>query len=135
MTALPKQSEEYDDSEFDPGKLLEDPKHFRGDCQMISRAVRERWPISDKKRESLVDRLMEMTNDSAKERHVLSAVRALLAMDRDNVKAGTQPQPIAAQQTNISVNIGTNPIDQLHAAIEASEPIMPIGMSEDAADD
>lgn len=131
-TELREDDPNFVEEEADPGQLLSDPHHLRKDCQMIAQAVKDRWPIAEEKRLRLIDRLLEIA-DSNKERHVLSAARALMSMDRDNVAAGSAPtaQSLAAQQTNIYVGTGKNPIDELHEQIEQTKVILPAGMEPD----
>ena len=108
--------------------LLQDPHHIRKDCQLISQAARERWPITEEKRVTLVDVLMKMAENSPKERHILSAARALMGMDLANVAAGT-PQPTQVQQTNVQVNVsGRNPINELIDSMDNMNPVLPVGM-------
>jgi hypothetical protein len=91
--------------------LLADPNHLRGDCQMITKAVRDGWPVTPERREKLLARIEQIIgNEATKSRTVLSAAKVLRAMVLDNLKieGGEKPQ----QQVNVQVNVGSdNPID------------------------
>ena len=102
-------------------ELLSDPKHLRDDCQLIVRAVRERWPMEEDFRERLLKVLLKIAEHPEKERHALSAARALASMDRDNVAAGATPAPSAVSAVQVNIN-NANPIDDLHARIVQATP-------------
>ncbi|KKN83596.1 hypothetical protein LCGC14_0298360 [marine sediment metagenome] len=98
-----------------------DRQHYRADCQQLQKAIKDRWPMETDFRHRLLDRLMLMVENSDKERHILSAARALASLDRDNVAAktgGGNASATAAVQVN--VNTG-NVIDDLHERIDASK--------------
>jgi len=57
------------------------------DVRMIQQAAEQRWPITPKYRNAIVNRLMKVIVDpAASDRAVTSATRALIAMDVVNLK-------------------------------------------------
>lgn len=86
-----------------------DPKHIRADCKQIEKAIRDRWPMEVDFRHRLLDKLLHMVENSEKERHVLSAARALAALDRDNVAANTAG-PSAVNTAAVQVNVHTGSV-------------------------
>jgi len=75
-----------DDSAKDSG-LLADPHHAGMDAKLIRRALRERWPIPDKVRPRIVDRLVTIATDSLDDGDAIKAAGVLRSMDADNLAA------------------------------------------------
>ena len=54
------------------------------DIRLVSRAVRERWPVSDEMRKKIVDSLMTVLI-AGEPREIVSACRVLASIDKMNV--------------------------------------------------
>ena len=57
----------------------------RSDIQLVGRAVKERWPISDKIRETLVAKLLEVVIHG-EPREIVSAAKVLSSMDKHSTE-------------------------------------------------
>lgn len=57
----------------------------RSDIQMVGRAIKERWPISDKIRETLVAKLLEVVIHG-EPREIVSAAKVLSSMDKHSTE-------------------------------------------------
>lgn len=64
------------------GGVLDDPHRAGADARMLSRAVRERWPIPGDKRELITKKLADMA--SSDHPRAASAAKTLANMDRLN---------------------------------------------------
>lgn len=83
--------------------------------RLEQRAIRERWPIPDKYREPVVNRIVKIVVDpTSTNREATSAARCLAAMDAQNVEA----TPTVAIQNN--VNAGATP-QQVAAELMSNE--------------
>ena len=54
------------------------------DIRLVSRAVRERWPVSDEMRKKIVDSLMTVLI-AGESREIVAACRVLASIDKMNV--------------------------------------------------
>jgi hypothetical protein len=75
------------------GELLNDPGHVRADARLARRAIEERWPIPQKGRITLLNRLFKFIDEEAvhdnglpDNREVIAAARAILAADKINLE-------------------------------------------------
>jgi hypothetical protein len=70
--------------------LLADPHHAGMDAKLVKRALRERWPIPDKMRPRIVDRLVDIVDNSPDNGDAIKAASVLRSMDADNLTAAIE---------------------------------------------
>lgn len=63
----------------DPGKVLADPHHTRGDRALVGRAVKNRWPVNPDRKPAIVQKI----EDEA-EKGDMRAAKILLDMEAQN---------------------------------------------------
>ena len=74
----------------DDSGLLADPHHAGMDAKLVKRALRERWPIPDKMRPRIVDRLVDIVDNSPDNGDAIKAASVLRSMDADNLTAAIE---------------------------------------------
>lgn len=67
--------------------LLADPHHQGMDAKLLKRALRERWPIPEKIRPRIVERLVDIVDQSPDDGDAIKAASVLRSMDSDNLAA------------------------------------------------
>lgn len=74
------------------------------DTRLIQRAIRQRWPIPDDKRQALIDRQIEIaTSKETEPREATAAFKAVMEAEKQNIaaeqKPRRKPKNIPPQQT------------------------------------
>jgi hypothetical protein len=91
-----------------------DPHHVRGDLALISRAIKEQWPIPDQVRASVIPIAVATAFDkdnSARDR--MAALRVILMANAQNLKSAELALEVEKQRRGItdpapSVNVTVN---------------------------
>jgi len=84
------------------GEILTDPHHMRSDARLVTMAARRRWPVSNKTRRAVCDRLAKAVTDSPDDSVAISAAKALAAIDGLNIKREQGP---ASSVVNVGVSV------------------------------
>lgn len=83
--------------------------------RMEERALRERWPISEERRQQIVERLCKVIEtNGVDERHLIGAAKALIAADKLNlerIKHEHATHPDQDTGEDFAIDLGT-PDDQ-----------------------
>lgn len=97
--------------------------------RMMSRALKERWPLDPQYRMVIIKRLMQVVaSKTSTTREVVSATRALIAADALNLQEDLEPRGVGVD-LNVNVNVASAKVvgnldmtsltnDQLKALIE-----------------
>ncbi len=87
--------------------MLTDSHQSGRDIRLISRATRERWKLSRRRRKAIVDRLMGVVEDyESKPDHAISAARALIQAYALNVADQKNATPRQGALSLTQINIG-----------------------------
>jgi hypothetical protein len=89
--------------------LLSDPHHIRADLQMIERAIKNKYPISDEIKAKIVEMSLELL-ESQDDRVRLGAIRSILAADSINVRREALEQQDDHHVENITIDERRNRI-------------------------
>lgn len=93
----------------------------RSDAQLITQAVRNRWPLSDEQKSQIVESLMLVMQTADADRDIVSAARALVAIEKQNQDEQKIHRPRAgANHLHLHVN-GTIEEKRQHAAALLSQ--------------
>lgn len=95
------------------GEVLADPHHLRADIRMVDMAARRRWPVSNKTRRAVCDRLAKAVVESQEDTTAIAAARALAAIDGLNIKREQGP-PSSTVNVGVSVSVGQSVEAALH---------------------
>lgn len=107
--------------------VLSDPHHTRSDARMVRRAVLNGWPVADKDRPVIVDRLVGIVAktsvtaldatgkpvelDDAADKNAIAAARVLVAMTGENLSDAHHADKIEVDRLNAAtgaVNAGVH---------------------------
>ena len=72
--------------------ILADPHHAGMDAKLLRRALRERWPIPEAKRPTIVERLVKIVDESPDDGDAIKAASVLRSMDADNLTAAIEAE-------------------------------------------
>lgn len=88
-------------------EVLNDPHHLRADLNMIERAVRLGWPITEEKRQRIVDVAYDIANGDKYEPKIrVMAIKALAALDGLNARREATIAAAQNPRNPITVNVG-----------------------------
>lgn len=90
-------------------ELFTNPLKIVEDCKMIRTAVRRNWPISQEKREALIERLFRFAMNSDRDVDAIQAAKTILTADQINAKReATRAASKAAKNAKPStINVNT----------------------------
>ena len=126
---------------------ITDSKQSLADTRLMSRAVRERWPIDDVKRAVIINRLCRIVDkddvavtdqqgtvqydEATADRNAIAAARVLVAMISQNQR-DEQPRQQMAPVVNVGVAVNGNPQSGRNLATAIAERIRTERLSHNA---
>jgi hypothetical protein len=96
----PREEAKLPDSD---SEILKDPHHIRSDFRMLERAVKNRWPIDDAKRNRLVEVCYQIAVGEYPEKIKLAAAKVLAQYDSINARREENDKG-----RGVTVNVGVN---------------------------
>ena len=87
------------------------------DIRLVSRAVRERWPVSDEMRKKIVDSLMTVLI-AGEPREIVAACRVLASIDKMNVDLQNAAEQMDIEELKVELAFR---LAQQKAEIEAKK--------------
>lgn len=68
------------------GEILNDRPKLHDDLRLIGRAVKQRWPIPQEKKQEILDRLFSIVTDNPDDEVAIKAIGQLRGMEQQNQK-------------------------------------------------